>query len=44
MREFPLLRGLASELATYDGVAELDQGLAVLFTGLASELQIALDQ
>jgi AcrR family transcriptional regulator len=44
VREFPLLRGLATELATYDGTAELDQGLAVLFTGLASELQIALDQ
>jgi AcrR family transcriptional regulator len=44
VREFPLLRSLATELATYDGEAELDQGLAVLFTGLASELQIALDQ
>jgi AcrR family transcriptional regulator len=43
-REFPLLRGLATELATYDGAAELDQGLAVLFTGLASELQVALDR
>jgi AcrR family transcriptional regulator len=44
VREFPLLRSLATELATYDGAAELDQGLAVLFTGLASELQIALDR
>jgi len=42
-REFPLLRSLATELATYDGVAELDQGLAVLFTGLATELELALD-
>jgi hypothetical protein len=42
-REFPLIRGLAAELALYDGVAELDQGLAVLFTGLAAELEIALD-
>lgn len=33
-REFPLLRGLASELAGYDGAAELDRGLAVLFAGL----------
>lgn len=43
-REFPLLRGLASELAGYDGEGELDQGLAVLFTGLRTELAIALDQ
>lgn len=37
-REFPLLRGLATELAGYDGAAELDRGLAVLFAGLRSEL------
>ncbi|MBM7798736.1 AcrR family transcriptional regulator [Microlunatus panaciterrae] len=42
-KEFPLTRGLASELAHYDGEAELDQGLAVLFTGLRAELKIALD-
>ena len=42
-REFPLLRDLATELATYDGEAELDQGLAVLFTGLGTELASALD-
>jgi AcrR family transcriptional regulator len=40
-REFPLIRGLASVLAHYDGEAELDQGLAVLFTGLRTELAIA---
>jgi AcrR family transcriptional regulator len=40
-KEFPLVRELASELAGYDGEAELDQGLAVLFTGLRSELAIA---
>jgi hypothetical protein len=33
-QEFPLLRGLASELAHYDGAAELNQGLDVLFAGL----------
>jgi AcrR family transcriptional regulator len=38
-REFPLLRSLATELANYDGAAELDQGLTVLFTGLATELE-----
>ncbi|HET9872086.1 MAG TPA: TetR/AcrR family transcriptional regulator C-terminal domain-containing protein [Propionibacteriaceae bacterium] len=38
-REFPLLRSLATELAHYDGAAELDQGLTVLFTGLATELE-----
>jgi AcrR family transcriptional regulator len=40
-REFPLLRSLATELATYDGAAELDEGLAVLFRGLASEPRTA---
>lgn len=39
-REFPLLRGLASELASYDGATELDQGLSILFNGLATELDI----
>ncbi|MFL6026471.1 MAG: TetR/AcrR family transcriptional regulator C-terminal domain-containing protein [Friedmanniella sp.] len=38
VREFPLVRGLASELAHYDGAAELDQGLAVLFAGLRAQL------
>jgi AcrR family transcriptional regulator len=40
-REFPLLRGLAGELAHYDGAAELDRGLVVLFTGLAPQLAAA---
>lgn len=31
VEEFPLLRGLASELAHYDGTAELDKGLDILF-------------
>jgi AcrR family transcriptional regulator len=38
VREFPLVRGLATELAHYDGAAELDQGLTVLFAGLESHL------
>jgi AcrR family transcriptional regulator len=36
--EFPVLRGLASELAHYDGAAELDHALDVLFAGLSAEL------
>ncbi|SDR89795.1 DNA-binding transcriptional regulator, AcrR family [Friedmanniella luteola] len=43
-REFPLIRGLAPVLAAYDGEAELDQGLAVLFTGLRTELATAQDE
>lgn len=38
IREFPVLRSLASELAHYDGAAELDRGLELLLTGLASTL------
>ena len=36
--EFPLLRSLAPVLAQYDGAAELERGLDILFTGLATEL------
>ncbi|GAA4402442.1 TetR/AcrR family transcriptional regulator C-terminal domain-containing protein [Tsukamurella soli] len=36
--EFPLLRGLASALASYDGAAELDRGLDILLAGLNSVL------
>jgi AcrR family transcriptional regulator len=36
--EFPLLRGLASALATYDGAAELERGLDILLTGLTAAL------
>ena len=36
--EFPLLRGLASALASYDGAAELERGLDILLTGLSSTL------
>ncbi|WP_306364014.1 TetR/AcrR family transcriptional regulator C-terminal domain-containing protein [Nocardia sp. CC227C] len=36
--EFPLLRGLASDLTTYDGAAELEHGLDILLTGLTTTL------
>src|SRR5487761_107891 len=36
--DFPLLRGLASVLASYDGAAELERGLDVLLTGLTTTL------
>ncbi|WP_067703276.1 TetR/AcrR family transcriptional regulator C-terminal domain-containing protein [Nocardia jejuensis] len=36
--EFPLLRGLASDLAAYDGVEELERGLDILLTGLAENV------
>ena len=34
LKEFPLLRGLAADLANYDGAAELERGLDILLTGL----------
>ena len=36
--EFPLLRGLASELVRFDGAAELDRGLEALLIGLQAQL------
>ena len=39
--EFPLLRSLAHALATYDGAAELERGLDILLTGLATTLSPA---
>jgi AcrR family transcriptional regulator len=36
--EFPLLRGLAHVLASYDGAAELERGLDILLTGLTMTL------
>ena len=36
--EFPLLRGLAHALASYDGAAELERGLDIRPTGLAATL------
>ncbi|TQF06697.1 TetR family transcriptional regulator [Kitasatospora acidiphila] len=34
--EFPLLRGLATALASYDGAAELERGLDILLAGLST--------
>ena len=36
--EFPVLRSLAPVLAGYDGAAELERGLDILLTGLATTL------
>ncbi|MBF6327652.1 TetR/AcrR family transcriptional regulator C-terminal domain-containing protein [Nocardia transvalensis] len=36
--EFPLLRGLAPELAAYDGVTELERGLDILLAGLTTTI------
>ena len=36
--QFPRLRSLAPVLATYDGAAELDEGLAIVLAGLRSQL------
>jgi hypothetical protein len=36
--EFPLLRSLAHALVAYDGPAELERGLDILLTGLATTL------
>jgi AcrR family transcriptional regulator len=38
IREFPILRGLAPALATYDGAAELERGLDILLSGLQAQL------
>ena len=37
-RQFPRLRSLAPVLADYDGAGELDQGITILLTGLATQL------
>lgn len=39
LREFPLLRGLAPVLASYDGAAELERGLDILLAGLQANLR-----
>jgi AcrR family transcriptional regulator len=36
--QFPRLRSLAAVLATYDGAAELDEGLDIVLAGLRSQL------
>jgi AcrR family transcriptional regulator len=38
IKEFPLLRGLAPALASYDGATELERGLDTLLTGLQAQL------
>jgi AcrR family transcriptional regulator len=38
VREFPRLRSLAAELAAYDGVQELEEGLEVVLGGLRRQL------
>jgi AcrR family transcriptional regulator len=38
LSEFPLLRGLAHALASYDGAAELERGLDILLSGLTTNL------
>jgi hypothetical protein len=37
--QFPRLRSLATVLATYDGAAELDEGLIIVLAGLSSQLR-----
>ena len=39
LTEFPRLRSLATVLASYDGAAELDEGLAIILAGLRSQLR-----
>ena len=38
VREFPRIRSLAAELATYDGLQELEEGLDVVIGGLRRQL------
>jgi AcrR family transcriptional regulator len=38
IKEFPLLRGLAPALASYDGATELERGLDTLLSGLQAQL------
>ena len=37
VKDFPLLRGLATALTSYDGAAELEEGLDILIDGLRSK-------
>ncbi|MFE3755232.1 TetR/AcrR family transcriptional regulator [Nocardia tengchongensis] len=39
--EFPLLRGLATDLAAYDGATELERGLDILLSGLTTTMTTA---
>ncbi len=38
LKEFPMLRSLAPDLAAYDGAAELELGLDILLTGLTNAM------
>jgi Tetracyclin repressor-like, C-terminal domain len=38
LTQFPRLRSLATVLASYDGAAELDEGLDIVIAGLRSQL------
>ena len=40
-REFPRIRAVAPDLASYDGAAHLQQGVALMITGLQSHFQPA---
>ncbi len=40
-KDFPHLRALAPVLADYDGMAELDEGITILLTGLAARLPVS---
>ena len=40
-REFPRIRAVAPELASCDGAAHLQQGVALMITGLQSRFQPA---
>ena len=40
-REFPRIRAVAPELASYDGAAHLQQGVELMITGLQSHFQPA---
>jgi len=40
LKEFPLLRGLATVLAGYDGATELERGLDILLSGLRARLTV----
>ena len=40
-REFPRIRAVAPELASYDGAADLRQGVTLMITGLQSRFQPA---
>jgi AcrR family transcriptional regulator len=44
VREFPQMRSLASELAGYDGLRELDEGLDIILAGLRRQLTISADR